>query len=700
MKRTPKAHWLHWAFLLALMLVLMPGTHAPAAAAAGLRLVIDGQVIKSDPPPVLRQGRTLVPVRLVAESLGAEVHWIEEQGAVHIVRADRSVRMRIASYLVESDTGVKAYGLSDVTPILISGRTYVPLRLVGNALGVAVRWDESTNTVHVDSKQSAVVTPFFNIQITSVTPGEVVTSKVDLKVAINQTLPAGAKEVRYLLLDPDTGRGVTIARGTNLTATYNWLPDMKTTGQKVLVAAIYDAQDRFLAGDARLVNIALTPKVSLKGLTPGQLVQGSVELSPIIDFSAAYVTYEITGLTSGKTFVSPKSDPLGTYTWTPLLEDNGAVSFRVTAYSATGVGYPGEAVDVTVNASRKLEMRGISAGATIEKPVYLSVYRNFQVAGIEYVLRNPVTGNEETVAWVQTADHRFFPNAAQAGGKEIFARVKDTDGVIHTTPTVAVNISGKALLMLSGVGPNQVVTGPVNLTTLSNLSLEGVRYILTNRTGGARSEIGNALPGVQVNWTPTEAGDWSIHAEGRSAAGVTLVSETISFRVYLGSVYGPRPIVPADQFLDLASNLAVSSWKQTGMSSALQTAQAILETGRGQSIPVDKYSGNFSYNLFGIKGAGPAGSVISNTWEEYNGVAFRIDANFRAYYSLQQGWDDHKNLLLVSQRYQPLRDVMYDSMLGAWALKRAGYATDSQYPIKLIDIINRYDLWKLDEVGI
>ena len=699
MGRTLKANWLQWAFLLALIVIVAPRFHATAAAADGLRLVVDGQLITSDPPPVLLQGRTLVPVRLVAESLGAEVEWIEEQGAVHIVKAGRSVLMRIGSHLVESDTGVKAYSLSDVAPVLIGGRTYVPLRLVGNALGVVVGWDESTKTVYVDSSQSAVMTPVFNLKITSVSSGQAISSKVDLKVAIDQKLPAGAKEVRYLLLSPDTGRGVVIARGTNLTATYNWLPDMQTNGNKVLVAAIYDDQGRFMAGDAMPVNVDVTPSVSLRGLTPGQVVQGSVALSPVVNFSAAYVTYEITSLATGRAFVSPKSDPLGTYNWTPLLEDNGEVSFKVTAYSATGAECPGEAVTVMVDALRRLELRGVSSGAIIEKPVNLSVYSNFQIASIEYVLRDPVTGSEESLAWVETAAHRFFPTPGQAGSKDLFARVTDTGGITHTTSALPVNISGKALLLLSGVGPGQVVTGPVNLTTTSNASLEVVRYFLTNKASGARVEIGNALPGAQFSWTPTQAGEWSIQAVGRSTAA-TLDSETVSFRVYLGTVYGPRPIVPRDQFLELASSLAVSSWEQTGMSAALQTAQAILETGWGQSVPVDKYSGNFSYNLFGIKGTGPAGSVISNTWEEYNGVAFRIDAGFRAYHNLEQSWADHKNLLLVSSRYQPVRDVMHDSTLGAWALRRAGYATDSQYPIKLIDIINRYALWKLDEIGI
>ncbi|HOA20662.1 MAG TPA: glucosaminidase domain-containing protein, partial [Sedimentibacter sp.] len=151
---------------------------------------------------------------------------------------------------------------------------------------------------------------------------------------------------------------------------------------------------------------------------------------------------------------------------------------------------------------------------------------------------------------------------------------------------------------------------------------------------------------------------------------------------------------------DLVSGLAVNTRKTTGMSAALQVAQAILETGWGQSVPVDKYDGKFSYNLFGIKGEGTKGSVTSNTWEEYNGVAFRIDAEFRAYNNEKESWQDHKDLLLLRERYAPFREVMYDSTKGAWALKRCGYATDSQYAIKLIDIIERYDLKELDEVTI
>ncbi|MFA5385294.1 MAG: glucosaminidase domain-containing protein [Eubacteriales bacterium] len=56
--------------------------------------------------------------------------------------------------------------------------------------------------------------------------------------------------------------------------------------------------------------------------------------------------------------------------------------------------------------------------------------------------------------------------------------------------------------------------------------------------------------------------------------------------------------------------------KKTGLFSSLTLAQAALETGWGKFIPADKDTGKVSNNLFGIKGTGPAGSVICGTEEE------------------------------------------------------------------------------------
>ena len=215
--------------------------------------------------------------------------------------------------------------------------------------------------------------------------------------------------------------------------------------------------------------------------------------------------------------------------------------------------------------------------------------------------------------------------------------------------------------------------------------------------------VANKEPLFEQTYIPTkeDGGYWNVKAIGKYN-GKEISSEQIPIRVYLGEIYKPVPIIEKDKFLDLASGLARDSWEKTGMSAALQTAQSILETGWGQNVPVDKYSGKLSYNLFGIKGKGPRGSVTINTWEVYNGQKYNIDADFRAYNNVGESWADHKEFLLDKNksRYEPFRKVMHNSVQGAWALKRTGYATDPEYAKKLNRIIKQYNLKKLDKISI
>jgi flagellum-specific peptidoglycan hydrolase FlgJ len=292
-----------------------------------------------------------------------------------------------------------------------------------------------------------------------------------------------------------------------------------------------------------------------------------------------------------------------------------------------------------------------------------------------------------------------------AGNKELFVRVKATDGTVYNSAPIQVNVIGAPKLLLQGAGPNQMITtaAPAKLKVESNVLLSSVKYLMTNTVTGTQKVIADLKDASQVyTYTPAQGdnGSWKIKAVGTYGTGQTASTEEVTVKVYTGKIYTAQPIIEKSKFLNMASSLAVVDFNKSGMSAALQTAQAILETGWGQSVPVDKYSGQFSSNLFGIKGTGTAGSVISNTWEEYNGVAFRVDAKFRAYYSVNESWWDHNKLLMTGTRYEPFRNVMFDSSLGAWALRRAGYATDSKYPVKLMDIIETYQLEQLDQVGI
>ena len=694
--------YIKWPILILLLILITLVQHsAPDAYAEdSIKIIIDGKRIKPDVDPYISNDRTLVPIRVIAEELDSVVEWDNDNRAVHISKEDIHILLRIDSYLVEyTNDNETTYTIIDVVPQITGDRTFVPLRLISNALGVGIEWDNDKRTVYIDSSESSEVTKFFDVEISSVKPGQTITGTTELYTKINNEIPKGAKEIKYLLLDRDTAKGFVIAGGSNINNPYEWVPAMEDNGQKVLVSAFYDAQGNFLAGDSIPVTVKINPQIELKGIREGQLITAhSVPLSTKLNFSASYVKYEMINPDNGAVYLSPGVDPEQSFTMIPVMEDNGNMSVRVIAYDTKGNAYKGEYVNIGIDVDRYLYLGGVKHGQTIDGSVTLLAQRNFNVTDTEYIMVDNSTGEETLLFKSGYGSYSWFPGPEDAGSKDLYVRVKDTAGNTHVSSRVTVNVIGTPKLMLQGVGPGQVLTQAADLNIKTNVKLDSIKYILTNVRTGNEIIISEKSTGIIIP-EKGDDGTWTIRAQG-TYGGRTIKSEEVKFTIYTGQLYSAKPVIEKDKYLDLVSGLAVNTRKTTGMSAALQVAQAILETGWGQSVPVDKYDGKFSYNLFGIKGEGTKGSVTSNTWEEYNGVAFRIDAEFRAYNNEKESWQDHKDLLLLRERYAPFREVMYDSTKGAWALKRCGYATDSQYAIKLIDIIERYDLKELDEVTI
>lgn len=671
--------------------------------AAEVKVVIDNQRVSLSPPPMIQNGRTLVPVRALSEALKADVQWHPESKTVTVTKGERVVKLRIDNRLFSYTDGVTVFGLSDVPPQIFGDRTFVPLRLVSNALGLSVTWSDAERTVYVDSGVPAAYSPFFDITLPSIQPGQFITGITDLCVEYG-SIPPSAVEVRFLLLDPETGTGPIIARGSNPRATYRWVPDITHNGARVLAAATYDKDGRFLAGTVVPVEVSVLPRVELKGLTQRQAVRDTVSLSVGLNFIAQYVKYEIINRNTGSVLVTEEMDPQGAFNWIPQVTDNGYVTVRAIACDRAGNPHSSDVFYVRVAAEPKIVLGGVSNGATVTGPVTLWLSRNFPVSQVEYVIMDTRTEEQQVLAQIAGySSYRWFPTPAHAGTWSLLARATDTEGRTYTSNAITVHVPGIPRLLLEGVGPGQVLTGTVQLKASSNVSLSTIAYHLIDpKTGERRTIAGSNNPGAEYSFTPSadDAGAWQIQAVGTTASGDRILSEAVPVTIYVGPIYGPKPVIEKSLFLEFVSGLALESQQATGMSAALQVAQAILETGWGQYTPVDKYTGKVSYNLFGIKGRGPAGSVTSNTWEEYNGVAYRVDAAFRAYNNTAESWADHKRLLLTASRYEPFRAVMHDSTLGAWALRRAGYATDSKYPIKLINLITRYNLDRLDQLRI
>lgn len=666
-----------------LLSALFPAS-GPTPTAPAIQVVMDGRTLPVSPAPVLVDGRVLVPVRSVMNSLGAAVEWQQESRTVVVTRGDTYVRLKADSRLACLNTDCTRGATLDVPAHIIIDRTYVPIRFLSQALGYRVSWDQARKTVIIETDKAPDYS-LTQVTLPDLTAGQRVNGPLSLRAAG----PAGTN-VQFYLINPATGAGPMIAAGSDPTGTYTFVPDPTVRGNRLIVAAIRDTNGAMRLSDPVSVVLEPTPQVRVTGIQANGLVTGPISLGVDANFVAAEAYLKLTDSVGNVTDfgVMGQGDHL---TWYPQVGHNGTQTLQAIAYDRYGNEYKSAAVPIRVQTDYRTSFSGVSEGATLTGPVTLRVSGNYGIEWIRYVL------DERVLGW----GFNYYWNLGTElnGPHTLRVEVGDTQGTVRTLGPYHFQVAVTPQVWLSGVGPNQVVTGPITLGATSNVSLASVDYYVTD-ANGQWHWLGRKAPGEQLTWTPTAAysGNRSIQAVAKDAKGNTLRSEVVSFRVYLGTIYGPQPIVAKDQFQSLASQLSVPIYEEVGMSAALQVAQSILETGWGQYAPVDKYTGKVSYNLFGIKGTGPNGSIISNTWEEYNGTVYRIDANFRAYHNVGESWRDHADLLLTKSWYAPFRAVMTDPVLGAWALRRSGYATDSQYPVKLIRIMKQQDLFKLDEI--
>lgn len=106
----------------------------------GSRIVnVDNEAVVYDAAPVIRNDRTLVPIRIITEALGGKVDWNGATKEVTLSINDKEIKMTIGKTL-------EKYG---VAPVIIDGRTFVPVRFVADELGAEVAWDEATKTVTI-----------------------------------------------------------------------------------------------------------------------------------------------------------------------------------------------------------------------------------------------------------------------------------------------------------------------------------------------------------------------------------------------------------------------------------------------------------------------------------------------------------------------------------------------------------------------
>ncbi|AUM63446.1 N-acetylmuramoyl-L-alanine amidase [Brevibacillus laterosporus] len=112
-----------------------------------IQLRIEGRSVNAEVPPLISNGRTLVPVRVIAEGLGAKIDWNQQERKAKITKDNREVILQLSSK--KAYINGKAQTL-EATPELINNRMLLPLRFVGEGLGATVGWDNDSRTVIVN----------------------------------------------------------------------------------------------------------------------------------------------------------------------------------------------------------------------------------------------------------------------------------------------------------------------------------------------------------------------------------------------------------------------------------------------------------------------------------------------------------------------------------------------------------------------
>lgn len=146
------------------------------------------------------------------------------------------------------------------------------------------------------------------------------------------------------------------------------------------------------------------------------------------------------------------------------------------------------------------------------------------------------------------------------------------------------------------------------------------------------------------------------------------------------------------EFIEAIAPGAKQQMKATGILASLTMAQAILESGKGQS----ELAQDPNFNLFGIKGAGTAGSVSLPTQEWDGSKMVDVVADFRKYNSWEESIADHNSLFTRLSRYHNLINEP-DYRRACVLVQKDGYATDPEYANKLIRIIESYGLAAYDQ---
>lgn len=116
------------------------------AMAENITVSVNDSMVYFDVAPRIEEGRTLVPLRAIFESLGADVYWDGATETVTATDGNTNVSLTVGETTMKVNSKNVAL---DVPAKVVDGRTLVPVRAVSEAFGCQVGWNSTLNRVHI-----------------------------------------------------------------------------------------------------------------------------------------------------------------------------------------------------------------------------------------------------------------------------------------------------------------------------------------------------------------------------------------------------------------------------------------------------------------------------------------------------------------------------------------------------------------------
>ncbi|MDN4079182.1 stalk domain-containing protein [Paenibacillus polymyxa] len=143
------------AALLSTLVLTSAFANLAGAQSGDIKVIINGVTQQYTQSPVVSQNTTLVPLRGVFESLGAQVEWDSKAKKVTASKNDDTLTLNIGSKLAYKNSNPVQL---DAATQIQKGQVLVPLRFVSQSLGAKVNWDQRTRTVTISNQANGSTT--------------------------------------------------------------------------------------------------------------------------------------------------------------------------------------------------------------------------------------------------------------------------------------------------------------------------------------------------------------------------------------------------------------------------------------------------------------------------------------------------------------------------------------------------------------